>query len=57
MVLVEARTKWIRTCGCLALALRVAVAGVGGADGGLLERFDRGVAGLLRCFEPVLGLG
>jgi hypothetical protein len=39
------------------LALRVAAAGAGAAYGGLLERFDRRVAGFLGCLESALGLG
>jgi hypothetical protein len=39
------------------LALRRATAGVGAADDGLLERFDRCVAGFLDRFKPVLGPG
>src|ERR1039458_4930836 len=38
------------------LALRVAAAGAGAAYGGLLERFDRRVAGFLGCLESALGL-
>ncbi len=39
------------------LALRRAAAGAGTAHGGLLERFDRRLAGFLDRFKPVLGLG
>ncbi len=39
------------------LAVRRAAAGAGAAYGGVLERFDRRVAGFLDRFKPVLGLG